>query len=104
MSTTLDETTLVLPTPKEWERILNSNSTTGPFVVIIYNDDWHTFDEVIFQVQKATGCSIEKAKQVTDEIHYSGRAIAYSGTQERCEDVATILREIKLQVETDRSV
>jgi ATP-dependent Clp protease adaptor protein ClpS len=84
-------------------RILEEEETrqARPWVVILYNDDWHPYDQVVFQVQKATGCSLEEAEWITHEAHSQGRAIAYSGTQEECERVANILREIRLQVETD---
>ena len=84
-------------------RILEEEETrqARPWVVILYNDDWHPYDQVVFQVQKATGCSLEEAEWITYEAHSQGRAIAYSGTQEECERVANILREIRLQVETD---
>src|SRR5579872_11444 len=75
----------------------------NPWVVILYNDDWHPYDQVVFQVQKATGCSLEEAEAITYEAHISGRAIAFSGTMEECERVAGVLREIRLQVETDRA-
>jgi ATP-dependent Clp protease adapter protein ClpS len=55
-------------------------------------------------MQKATGCSIERADQVANEVHNKGRAIAFSGSLDACERVANILREIKLQVETDRAM
>jgi ATP-dependent Clp protease adapter protein ClpS len=75
----------------------------GPWVVILYNDDYHGFDEVILQVQKATGCSLEQAIAITYEAHHTGRAIAYTGTEEECDRVAGVLRQIRLQVETDRA-
>jgi ATP-dependent Clp protease adaptor protein ClpS len=75
----------------------------SPWIVILYNDDWHPYDQVVFQVQKATGCSLEKAVWITHEAHSTGRAVAYSGTLEECERVAGILRVIKLQVETDKA-
>jgi ATP-dependent Clp protease adaptor protein ClpS len=86
-------------------RILEEEETrlARPWVVILYNDDWHPYDQVVFQVQKATGCSLEEAEWITQEAHTQGRAIAYSGTQEECERVANVLREIRLQVETDTS-
>jgi ATP-dependent Clp protease adapter protein ClpS len=74
----------------------------GPWVVILYNCDCHSFDEVILQLQKATGCSLEKAVDISIEAHTRGRAISYTGTADECEQVATILRSIRLQVETDR--
>lgn len=72
-----------------------------PWVVILYNDDWHPYDQVVFQVQKATGCPLERAEQITGEAHTEGRAIAYRGSHEECERVAAVLRQIRLQVETD---
>ncbi len=75
----------------------------SPWVVILYNDDWHSYEQVVFQVQKATGCTLEKAVWITQEAHTTGRAVAYTGTLEECERVAGILRAIKLQVETDKA-
>lgn len=72
-----------------------------PWVVILYNDDWHPIDAVVFQVQKATGCPLERAEQITQEAHETGRAIAYRGRHEECERIAGVLRQIRLQVETD---
>ena len=77
--------------------------TGGPYVVIVYDDDWHTFEEVETQLQKATGCTLEKAEALSHEIDGSGRAIVFAGTQEKCEQVADVLRQIRLQVETDRA-
>jgi ATP-dependent Clp protease adaptor protein ClpS len=74
-----------------------------PWVVILYDDDWHLYDEVVFQVQKATGCTLEKAVWITHEAQHTGRAVAYSGTLEECNRVAGILRQIRLQVETDHA-
>ncbi len=76
--------------------------TQGPCVVILYNCDCHSFDEVILQLQKAAGYSIERAEDIAMEAHVRGRAIAYTGESEDCERVAKILRSIRLQVETDR--
>ncbi len=74
----------------------------GPYVVILYNDDHHGFDEVILQIQKATGYDVERCADVALEAHTRGRAIAYTGTEETCERAARILRQIRLQVETDK--
>ena len=92
----LPEKPLVRPRVEEEEERLRR-----PWIVILYNDDWHPYDQVVFQVQKATGCSLEEAEWITWEAHTQGRAIAYTGTAEECERVAGVLREIRLQVETD---
>ncbi|MCC2668230.1 MAG: Clp protease ClpS [Armatimonadetes bacterium] len=74
-----------------------------PWVVILYNCDCHSYEEVIFQVQKATGCSLEKADWITHEAHITGRAVTFTGPLDDCERVMTILRAIKLQVELDKA-
>jgi len=73
-----------------------------PWNVILYNDDVHSFEEVILQVQKATGFSIERAIEITLEAHNKGRTICYSGNLEKCTKVANILKEIELHVEIDQ--
>jgi len=72
-----------------------------PFFVILYNDEVHTLEEVILQVQKAVGISAHEAFEIVMEAHSKGRAVCYSGDMETCEKVAGILREIKLTVEID---
>jgi len=95
----METPTLILPDLAE--DVDATAEASGPWVVILYNDDYHTFDEVILQVQKATGCSLERAAEITLEAHTRGRAIAYTGEREECERVAAVLRAIRLQVETD---
>jgi ATP-dependent Clp protease adaptor protein ClpS len=83
------------------ERADLENWLAGPWVVILFNDDWHGFDEVILQLQKATGCSEQRAEQIAMEAHTQGRAIAYEGTAEECKRVAAVLREIRLECEAE---
>ncbi len=75
----------------------------SPYVVILYNDDYHAMDEVAHQIQKATGYPTRRCIEIMFEAHRSGRAIAYRGSAPECDRVAAILRAIRLQVETDRS-
>jgi ATP-dependent Clp protease adapter protein ClpS len=74
----------------------------GPYVVILYNDDYHSMEEVCAQLQKATGYNFERCETIMLEAHTRGRAIAYTGSQCDCERAANILRQIRLQVETDK--
>lgn len=75
-----------------------------PWNVLLFNDDFHSFDEVILQVQKATGASLQRATEVTLEAHTNGRAVCFTGPLERCEHVAAVLRQIELTVEIERAV
>ena len=79
----------------------NGMGTGSPYKVIVYNDDVHTFDEVANQIVKATGCDIEKAHEHARTVDKKGRDVVFDGEQKECEKVANILREIRLQVETD---
>jgi ATP-dependent Clp protease adaptor protein ClpS len=74
-----------------------------PWMVILFNDDYHAFDEVIAQVQKATGCGPGEAFQITYAAHSNGQAVAYVGDKHACEQVATVLREIDLRVELEEA-
>ncbi len=73
-----------------------------PWNVILLNDNRHTFDEVIVQLMKATGCSPEQAREITWQVHTQGEALCYTGPRERCEHVASILEEIELRVRLER--
>lgn len=76
-------------------------SVAKPARVIVYNDDWHTFDEVIHQLIKATGCAEGTAEAHAWAIHTQGRSQVFEGPRTDCERVAGVLREIRLQVEVD---
>ncbi|MEI6431320.1 MAG: ATP-dependent Clp protease adaptor ClpS [bacterium] len=94
---------LDIPGFDEVDDLKGRSEVTGPWIVILYNCECHTFDDVEMILQKATGCSLEKAQQIAIEVDTSGRAICYSGAQEECERVASIIASIRLQVETDRA-
>ncbi len=73
-----------------------------PWDVVIHNDPIHTINEVILQVQKATGVSLEAAFEITMTVHTKGQATCYTGTRIECEKVANVLKEIGLTVEIVR--
>lgn len=67
--------------------------------VILYNDDWHTFDEVIYQLIKAIKCTFEKARDHAFEVHVKGKSIVYTGDLKDCLKVSSILEEIALNTQ-----
>ena len=69
--------------------------------VLLYNDDFHSMDEVVDQLVKATRCSSAKAEAITMEAHFKGRAVCFRGERPKCQDVCRVLREIRLQCEVD---
>ncbi len=85
--------------PKKKKTVSKKPKIIRPWKVVLYNDDIHSFDEVILQVQKATGCSQQEATRISMEAHFNGKAVAYTGEFVDCNKVAAILREIGLLVE-----
>lgn len=70
-----------------------------PYKVILYNDNIHTFDEVIDQVTKATGCSATRAEEIAWEVHTRGKCVVYDGEMSECLRVSAILEEIALHTQ-----
>ena len=64
---------------------------------VMFNDDIHSFDEVIEQVMKATHCSYSEARRYTHIAHTNGSATVFKGTQKKCEAVAKVLGDIHLR-------
>lgn len=67
-----------------------------PAKVVLFNDDIHTFDEVIGQIIKATGCDSHRAEALAWEVHTRGKAVVFDGAMNRCLIVSGVLEEIGL--------
>jgi len=72
-----------------------------PSKVILFNDEVHTFEEVINQIIKATGCDTAKAEALTWEVHDSGKAMVFEGEVTRCVQVSAVLEEIDLMTQIE---
>ena len=77
----------------------SGTDTLDAYRVVLFNDEEHSFDEVIDQIIKATQCSRQKAEQCTWEVHTRGRSIVYFGQMSTCLKVSAILEEIALKTE-----
>jgi len=62
-----------------------------PHNVILFNDEVHSFDEVIGQIVRAIKCNPMYATSLANEAHRNGRAIVFTGNLERCELIDSIL-------------
>lgn len=72
-----------------------------PTRVVLYNDDWHTFDEVIEQIIRATSCSYDHAEACTYEVHHRGKSIVFEGDMGDCLRVSSVLEEISLHTQLE---
>ena len=104
---TIDEPAVAEPEVEEIVEESPAAQSTPPgsggdgYRVILYNDDYHSQDEVAEQLHKATEYSLLKCWAIMMEAHAKGRAVCYNGTREKCHHVAKVLREIRLQCEVD---
>jgi ATP-dependent Clp protease adapter protein ClpS len=81
------------------EKLDDVNGTGFVAKVIVFNDEVHTFQEVIDQLMKATNCSPQKAKEMTMMIHKAGQAEVYKGKMLDCIRVSDIIQEIDLKTQ-----
>ena len=87
--------------PLGQEELDDEVQTQEPAKVILFNDDVHTFDEVIGQLIKATKCTHEKAEALAWEVHTNGKAVVFGGELNKCVEVSSILEEIQLMTQIE---
>jgi ATP-dependent Clp protease adaptor protein ClpS len=91
--------TLTDKTPRKTEVPDDTGGSSHGWRVVLFNDDWHTFQEVAFQLMKATGCTQDRGFALANVVHHTGSAIVYQGAKSRCEDVARVLEAIRLKTQ-----
>jgi len=64
--------------------------------VLLFNDDVHTFDEVIGQLMLALGCAENEAFCFAYDAHTNGSASVFHGKIEECLRVSSTLEAIGL--------
>jgi len=92
---------MVLPSEIESPETIDSVINGEAAKVILFNDEWHTFDEVINQLIKAIRCSLKKAEEITFEVHTKGKACVFSGTVDECLRISSVMEEIALHTQIE---
>lgn len=91
-----------MPTkPQEEHDEIDDVATEEPAKVILFNDEVHTFEEVILQLMKAIKCTQTRAEALALEVHNTGKAMVYAGEMIRCMEVSGVLEEIKLMTQIE---
>jgi len=67
--------------------------------VVLFNDNYHTFEQVINQLMKAINCSEETAFYHANTIHTKGQSTVFKGDIQKCLRVSQILNEINLKTQ-----
>lgn len=69
--------------------------------VTLFNDDFHSMDEIVGQLIKALGCPLDNAVEIMLKAHTTGSAVVIIAEQKTAEQVARVLREILLVVSVE---
>jgi len=81
--------------------VIDETKLKEPVRAILFNDEVHTFDEVINQLIKALRCDHAKAEALTWEVHNTGKSCVYTGELTRCLEITRILEEIELMTQIE---
>lgn len=85
-------------TLKKVEEILNS-----PYILILENDDYNTFDWVIECLMKICGHELEQASQCAHLVHFTGRCDVKRGDHEVITKLYNKLKSAGLSVTMELS-
>ena len=85
--------------PKVKPVTITEEALETPWTLTLFDDDIHTFDEVINQLIKALSCDQITAEEITITVHNTGSAIVYEGPFEECFRINAVLTEIQLITE-----
>jgi ATP-dependent Clp protease adapter protein ClpS len=93
----------ILLSTQELEELdtITTDDVTNAAKVILFNDEVHSFDEVIDQIIKAINCSFKKAEKLTWEVHTKGKACVFDGDLPECLRVSSVLEEIALHTQVE---
>ncbi len=85
----------------ERPEIADTDIGNGGSVVVVYDNDYNTFEEVMEILQLATGCSVEEAYMETWEVHHLGKSVVHHGDRDECKKVASVISRIGIRVTVD---
>ncbi len=75
---------------------------TERWKVVIYNNDYNTFDEVMNILMKATSCDLQEAYIEAWETHQYGKAAVHYSSKDQCEEAANVIRQIGIRAEVSK--
>ncbi len=80
---------------KELEQNVTDNEVPVLRRLFIFNS-MHFWDDVVLQLQKATGFDIQQCEQIAVIAHTTGKAVVKSGEFEELKKINEVLKEINL--------
>lgn len=92
--------------PKFSPKLVRSGGADAPrgrrkWRVLLYNNHFHRFDDVVLWLQRSTGCDASFGEEICQVCQEDGRAVCFVASRAKCHEVASTLRLKGLQVEVD---
>ena len=78
---------------KTEEIVIKKTLKSSEYVLIVYNDDFNTFEHVIETLIDLCGHTAEQAEQCTFLIHYKGKCDVKRGTAKQLRPLSEALGE-----------
>lgn len=91
----------VAPAPVETPVLDPEHFPGEGYRVTLFNDDFHTVDEVVGQLIKALGCELDVAVDIMLQAHTRGSSTVIITEQQSADRIAMVLREILLVVSVE---
>lgn len=82
--------------------LLGADVGAGRWMVVIYNNETNSMEEVVEILLTATGCTTEEAEIEMWEAHTFGKAPVHFATRSECEAAASIIASIGVKTEVAR--
>ena len=74
-------------------------ASSRDWIVVVYDNEHNTVEEVTFILMLATGCTDKEAEIETWEVHHLGKSVVHNAAEQECLRVAEIIGTIGIQVE-----
>jgi ATP-dependent Clp protease adaptor protein ClpS len=71
----------------------------GRWMVVIFNNETNTLDEVMDALMRATGCDVDEAAIETWEAHHLGKAPVHFADKSECDEAAAVIAAIGVRTE-----
>lgn len=85
-------------TTKQSEKHETKSEHVKKYVIILHNDNDHSYDYVVLLIHKVFGYDIPRCVALTNQVHTQGLCMVWIGTQEvgelKCEMIANAVPDI----------
>lgn len=84
--------------PSTVEYDLSEMEPWREYAVILFNDEVHSYEEVVVQLIRALQCTVARAYELMLRVDRSGQAVVSIASKQKAMHIATILAQIDLKV------